>query len=150
MKKLVAYFFAGIWICFIFYNSLQNAIESSQNSSMFVLLSQKLLHNFNVSIELRALSFIIRKLAHMFEFFLLAVLFFVDFNSVNKKVIKILIISGVIALVDEGIQLFSIGRSSSIYDVFIDIFGSFIGILLCSIIVYLYNYKKKKTTLNID
>lgn len=84
------------------------------------------------------LEIIVRKCAHMFEFFLLAV--WVTLLLKNKY--PTILLCGIItALLDETIQLYS-GRSSRVADVWIDTLGFILGILFTVLIRHLHFRKK--------
>lgn len=76
----------------------------------------------------------LRKNAHGFEFFVLAILLANVFYSFKMKgkdaIIYILFICLLYAVTDEYHQLFVSGRNSSVKDVLIDFLGSIIGIVL--------------------
>ncbi|HHW99684.1 MAG TPA: VanZ family protein, partial [Acholeplasmataceae bacterium] len=103
---------------------------------------------------------IIRKGAHFFEFFLLAIFLYNYFKYLNivknshkyyknVSIYTFLIVLGIcvmIAATDEFIQLFVENRVGSIIDVLIDTSGSIFGLGL----IALLNYKKIKSSLNND
>lgn len=94
-------------------------------------------------------SFIIRKLAHMFEFFILALLSFnviiqtryykktYDYEIVLIQLLFCLLIAGV----DETIQVFVPGRAGMFSDVLIDLSGSLIMVMLIKISYLIRGYK---------
>ena len=109
---------------------------------------------------------ILRKLAHVFEFSILAVLSFFAVNTTNKispkvayseskmKLIKsdnemfILIslwISTLYAILDEYHQLFVVGRDGTILDVLIDLIGIVIVLILIRVIFTIYLKTKGRT-----
>lgn len=131
-----------LWILFIFFNSLQNAIDSSYRSTYIVnLLNNK----FNIELSS---DISIRKLAHIFEYFISGCLIFLLASITRFKQLKYMgwISSGSIlmALFDETLQCFSQGRSPSIIDVWIDLFGFCLGLILSSLIFLI---RKRKTSL---
>lgn len=81
---------------------------------------------------------VVRKSAHMFLFFLLAVLVFmcVDSFGVNRSlnILCSFIFSVMYACTDEFHQLFVSGRTGRLSDVVIDMTGVCIGLILISII----------------
>lgn len=107
-------------------------------------ISMSFLPNFN-KLSKNQQNDIIRKYAHAFEFFILAILFanaLFAFGFKGKKAI-IYILFGVLfyACTDEYHQLYVKGRNSSVNDVLIDFCGGIIGIFL----YYMIYYAKEKT-----
>jgi len=146
-----------IWVAFIFYNSTRTGYESSNASGIFVNTLNFLLNKININIDLNTLSLIIRKGAHFFEYFILAIFSYNIVKTYDYKKGKILydkvsIFSYLIVLIfcvliaasDEFVQGFISGRARSLFDVVIDFLGSFFAIF--SIIIF--NLKKIKSTLN--
>lgn len=87
--------------------------------------------------------YLVRKLAHLVEYFILGLLFInviKDYTSISLKK-GLLILGGcfLYALTDEGHQMFIPGRDGKIIDVLIDTFGSLLGIF-----VYYYFYRRRK------
>ncbi len=122
MKKFLSWLFpvlTALLIAFIFWNSFQDADASNDASSKFLFL-------FGGDM------FWIRKTAHFAEFTLLGVLLTLDARKTDlKKAVGWLICAAVIvALTDETIQSFSIGRSSEVRDVWIDTAGAALGIFV--------------------
>ncbi len=81
------------------------------------------------------LSIVVRKCAHIFEFCLLAVWLML----LGGRIQTVLLCGVFTALIDETIQLYS-GRSSLVMDVWIDIGGFALGML----VAWLMGYIKKK------
>ena len=94
--------------------------------------------------EIDIAEFIIRKSAHMFSYFLLAILLFMTIydnqKNIRKVALKALLFTFLYALSDEFHQLFIDGRSGEFRDVMIDTIGGTIG----SGILYLYHSKYNK------
>lgn len=93
----------------------------------------------------------IRKLAHAFEFLVLAVLlsnaFFVCGFKGRQAVIYILFIVLFYAVTDEYHQIYVVGRGSSVKDILIDFSGGIIGTIFYYSFYYLfYNPLTKKLT----
>ncbi len=74
----------------------------------------------------------IRKLAHFTEYMLLALLCAADLTFYDKKgalsVLAVLYICLLVSVIDESIQLFSLGRSGMLFDVWLDHLGSITGV----------------------
>ena len=129
---------AVLWTLFIWSNSLQTAAESSQQSSGALELLAPLLAWTGLPAEFW--HTVIRKLAHMVEFALLGLLWgtalrparCVASGVVWKRQGWVLAICLLIALLDETVQLFVPGRSGEIRDVWIDMLGGALGVLIVS------------------
>lgn len=89
---------------------------------------------------------LVRKLAHMTEYALLAVTLFLPFRlwHILRPHISAWCFCLVYAGLDEFHQLFSPGRSASLRDVCIDASGALAGLLLLSAILALSNRKKRQ------
>lgn len=158
MKKYLYLTLSILWISFIFYNSTRSADESSEASGFFVNLVLSFFHLLKINVNPSVISLLIRKGAHFFEFFMLAIFAYNFIKYINlfsevKKLygnisyysyLVILLFCLVIACTDEYIQRFSFKRAPSIIDVLIDFSGSLIAIVL----IYLINFKKIKSSLN--
>ena len=94
------------------------------------------------------LNLIIRKNAHAFEYFILAVLvsavLFEFTLKGTKALIYIMFICLFYAVTDEFHQMFVPGRSSLVSDVLIDFLGSLIGTFIFYVIYYLVHKIKPK------
>lgn len=155
-----------LWIGFIFFNSTRTSTESSEASNTLLNIANNILRIFNITIDSDTLSVIIRKGAHLFEYFMLGIFFnnsiinplIKNKNQTNEMTYiysyKLSLISYylstlsfclLIAVVDEHIQGLTDGRAKSIGDVLID-FG---GCLVAVIIIMFIKSKKIKSTLNI-
>ena len=130
--KLIVYTCLTIgWILFIFSFSMQSGEESSQISGGIV--SQVLAILFPQGFTYaEQLEFLIRKLAHFTEYFVLGVLVLQTLKQTRcpRQVIIGLIICVLVASCDETIQLFSGGRSGQIVDVVLDSVGTWCGLLI--------------------
>lgn len=81
-------------------------------------------------------DFILRKTAHFSLFFLLAILLYFAYRSINKKNIFLItfLSCAVFAALDELHQVFVIGRTAKIMDVSIDMAGSSVAIILIALL----------------
>lgn len=119
---------------FIFWNSAQPAIESSQESGRLVALTEKLLSYFGIYVNYDIMQIIVRKTAHITEFCVQAMLISGSFSGKYRKRIVYILFYGILtACIDEYIQLFQDGRSGEIADVFIDFAGTAAGTAICGI-----------------
>lgn len=126
-----------MWVGVIFSFSLQPAEVSDQTSMGF---GQWLVETFlwGISEEVKVmlaerfdyLHFLLRKLGHFTEFFVLGVLSVSTLlqTEVQRKGIRGIMFCALIASMDETIQLFVNGRSGQITDVLLDSVGAMVGI----------------------
>ena len=132
-KRLVlAWTLLILWMLFIFIMSSFNGVMSSNQSGSIAVLIYNI---FNIS-DTEKVSFIVRKCAHVSEFFILGILVI---NLVSKYNVKhIYFISFIFCVLyassDEFHQLFVPGRSGQVTDVFIDMIGVVLGLLLVFLI----------------
>lgn len=116
-------------ISFIWINSFLDAEESSKLSNGILIFINNILLSFGIKESFS--EFIIRKMAHFSEFAVLAFLLTKNFKfaNVNMKLVGygVPFIGLLVALVDETIQMFSFGRTSSVIDVWIDFCGVCVG-----------------------
>lgn len=133
-------------ICFIFYNSTRNGTDSSSASNSVTSFLNNILLTLHINININ--SYFVRKLAHFFEFFLLGMFITFTFESFTGNEIKylgyILFLSLLVPVLDETIQLFSVGRSSKVLDVLIDFSGAITGITY----VFIFLHLKRKFKCN--
>jgi|SRR5690554_3386485 len=147
MRRKVLIVLSTIWICFIFFNSFQTGVESGAISGSVVNWIYNILLSLKIEVDPSVLSIMIRKGAHIFEFFVLGILMtliFLEFKLQDKyRIIYSFSLSLLIAVIDETIQTFIPGRSGNIVDVLIDTIGIVLGIGLI-ILINLFNSRKKK------
>ena len=144
------YLFAVITIFvigFIWWNSSQNGEESSGISQMVLCKITQLFAYIGISTDIT--EHIVRKLAHFTEFTALGILLSIDtvlFFEKIKQYVWFPLFSGLlVALADETIQLFPVGRSSSVKDVWLDFSGVIFGTILLIIFKQIYFSKLRKT-----
>ncbi|HEY8445296.1 MAG TPA: VanZ family protein, partial [Bacilli bacterium] len=98
-------------------------------------------------LNLSILSLVVRKLAHIFEFFVLSILLLyllLEFTTFDKyKIGYTFLIALLVAIIDEVIQSYVPGRGSSVIDVLIDSIGISIGIGLVIVIIYIKHRNQK-------
>lgn len=138
-KKIIRIGALLFWMSFIFYMSHQNGDESTSQSNFVADLFQKLGINIGENYQ-GILTFIIRKVAHLSEYFILAILIYAVFILyMDIKRVKIYSIAAVFiyASTDEIHQLFVVGRSGTLRDVLIDTLGGIIAILTIKLIEYI-------------
>lgn len=143
----------ALWaVLFIFRNSLENADLSSSRSTAFTALLNGVLGRLGIS----ALSEgVVRKLAHFAEFALLGFLLTLCVRVYTPRYVRYccwpLLIGLCVANLDETIQIYVDGRSSSVIDVWIDFggvcSGLAAGLLVCallSLILSSFGLRRKK------
>lgn len=140
--KLVKYLLVIIWMILIFYFSNQPANNSSIQSKGVIIKSitavTKIVNKNISEKELEKIIYIVekpvRKLAHIFLYFVLAILVTWLLKSYNLEYNQMFLYSIMICILysfsDEIHQLFISGRSGSIIDVFIDNLGSYLGVFI--------------------
>lgn len=145
MKKHVMLIPIGLWIFFIYFNSLQNAASSSQASGWLLDFVINLFSKINISLDPQATHVFIRKAAHVIEYLVLGSLFTIYFSNRNMtdtyRLIYSISIPGIVAIIDEIIQTYVPGRAGLMNDVLIDLFGVILGVGLVVLIIRIRNKK---------
>lgn len=140
---IITFFVIG----FIWWNSSKNGEESSGISQGVLYEIMQIFARIGISTDIT--EHVIRKLAHFTEFTALGILLSIDtvlFLKNMKQYVWIpLFIGLLVALIDETIQLFPIGRSSSVKDVWIDFSGVIFGTILLLVLKQIYLFKLRKT-----
>ena len=125
IKRVVLCVLTLSMISFIFINSMFDAVESSEQSSFVLNLLNSVLHSLHINVSLT--EHFVRKSAHFAEYFVLGTLLFLTVKSfimkLNVKILSASFIGLLIAVVDELIQLTSLGRSAQLSDVVLDFSG---------------------------
>ena len=126
--------------------SHQSASISSGQSGVFV----EQLHHIAPSVDQQLLTFLVRKGAHIFAYFVLGIL---TFNALwrvglskfkfNSPAILSIIVCALYAASDEFHQLFIIGRSGEFRDIMIDSCAAMVGVFIISIFVRILQKSKK-------
>lgn len=128
-KKVLAWVLLFLWMLIIFFFSSQSGVESGRLSNGIL---DKLLKFSPFSFDVSAMRFVIRKLAHFTEYFLLAILSINvsrQYGGVTSKhVIIILLFCLLYASSDEIHQLFMLNRGPALIDVLLDYCGSLFAI----------------------
>ena len=140
---IITFFVIGI----IWWNSSKNVEESSGISQGVLYEIMQIFARIGISTDIT--EHIIRKLAHFTEFTALGILLSIDtvlFLKNMKQYVWIpLFIGLLVALIDETIQLFPVGRSSSVKDVWLDFSGVIFGTILLLVSKQIYLFKLRKT-----
>lgn len=121
-----------LWMGFIFVLSNQPSEVSSEHSGMFVSPLQQLMLGVNPEL----LTFIVRKGAHIFAYYVLGVLSYNAFchgwtRPYAKPVLWSCVLCILYAITDELHQLFVPGRSGEVRDVIIDSLAAVTGVWTC-------------------
>ena len=145
--KKIFYLLITIFIVlFIFYNSMQNGESSSEASTAVLNFINDMIKAMGLSFKLE--GYFIRKLAHFVEFFTLGVFLMLTFEAFTNKIFSIIgfpmFLAIFIPVIDEYIQIYSDGRTSSVKDVLLDFFGAMIGIIIVSLFFVLNKKIKNK------
>lgn len=136
-----------IWVIIILTNSSQIAEKSNNQSLKITTFVYNSVSKYSGnSIDISKTNHYIRKIAHVFEYFILVILFLGLFKTI-KVSIKYkywigLIICEILAIVDEYSQTFVSGRNGNIKDIFIDSVGIVIGLMFILIFDNIRNIKK--------
>lgn len=162
--RTIAGFLALFWMCVIFSFSAQAKEESSEVSEAFsyrMVSSTGILFHLHLDEEqlhkiADAMEHTVRKAAHMTEYAILAILFYIWLGkwqfAVSKKSAQAIIFAALYAASDEFHQLFVPGRAGSLRDVMLDSTGAVIGVLLFlgvkKCISFLWNHHKYKESVS--
>ena len=129
------------WTLMIFARSMQPAEISSQESGAVLELLRRILP---MDLTMRQ----IRKAAHFGEFAVLGALAQLMFGGLCrtwKGSLLFAVVAGlVIALCDETIQLFVLGRTGQVKDIWLDLSGAVSGALIASAIRFLARRNRKR------
>jgi len=144
-KWTVFFLILTVWtVGFIFYNSMQNPVESEERSLAIVEHVQPIL-DAEGRMTQKAFNDMIRALAHLAEFamlgFSLGGLFVSLQGRAKEKLIRnVLLVATGVAVADEILQYFT-GRYTDIKDVMLDVLGALIGVLIIKAGVKIRNKK---------
>ena len=153
MKRKVFLILLILWTAFIFFNSLKNAPDSIEQSSVIKnIVSSVIIKIYDEEPPASVEKYIemnlmddVRNLAHIFEFFVLYILAYLFFSSRGfcsyQLLLNALYYSLIVAIIDESIQIFVPGRALEVADLMKDIIGCFIAMI---IIFAIKSIRKKK------
>lgn len=144
MKKTISIILVIVWMSLIFILSSSNSNESNEQSGRIVTFISQI---FNIS-NIEMLNYVIRKIAHITEFFVLGILVMNLIHCYNKKTYIAIILCIIYAISDEFHQSLVPGRSPQIYDVLIDTVGSSLGISIYKLLTKIANINKVKKKIN--
>ena len=142
--KMILLLGVFIWSLFIWSNSCRKAVQSAGQSLQVLACFQPLFQALHIPDDIGHV--LIRKMAHMSEFFVLgclwtAALLWGELRHMGSNLLHAGGFCLITALVDETIQLVTPGRGSLVSDVWIDFAGSCIGILLASVVYKAYRHR---------
>ena len=135
-KKIILWLLVISWMGLIFYFSSKNS-EESTNQSQGLINKTNIVELYkekeNDEEPLEMVDRVFRKIAHAFEYSVLAVLVCLALKEYNISIKVLLLLAILICFVysctDELHQLYVPGRSGDIRDVFIDNIGAAVGYL---------------------
>lgn len=142
-KKYILYLLLCLWLGIIFFFSNQPGVISIKQSDSIIYKITDIVSKKDEE-TIKHLStkwtFLIRKTAHFLEFFILGLIIYLvlDIRKIKYTLITAIILAILFASLDEIHQLFVVGRTAKVFDVFIDSIGSFLAIIIVDFI------KKKK------
>lgn len=134
MKKMLYLFLSLAVVVFIFGNSMMDAVDSNSESRFLTAFVQYVLNLLGFHVPIAELHHAIRKIAHFTEFAMES--FFVAktleaFRVRRQTWLAYALLMGLLtAVIDENIQLYSIGRSGQVTDVLLDFSGTIAGIVV--------------------
>lgn len=129
MKRIFFVIAAIVATVFIFSNSAKDAHSSSEQSGVIVNVVMQIVESIGFTPPRDDVVRVVRKSAHILEFFIQGFFLAGCFSGTFKKILPIVFALGLAtAGIDECIQLFSAGRAGMIQDVFIDLTGTFLGL----------------------
>lgn len=135
LQKFLAWLALLVWMGVIFYFSHQSGDASMQLSDGILDLFKSLFQNF---LDYHTLSYIVRKIAHFTEYFILGLLIYhlvKQYRVISKtEIIWMILFCVIYAMSDEFHQVFIGGRSPKVFDVIIDSLGSSLSILILQLL----------------
>lgn len=121
------------WTVFTF--GLGSGLGSMNETSRFIGPLLEFLFPAADSETLKFYHIIIRKLAHLFQYGVLGILALRAFSPAKLRFFPAVLFVAAVAIVDEINQSFNPARTSTYWDVVLDIFGALIAIGLYRLIV---------------
>ena len=118
---------------FIFSMSAESGVESASMSQTVAFFVQDLIDEiiYPAVFEIEMLELVIRKAAHVCEYFILGISYALTFHLFHLPLWSLIIAGVIIALGDEASQLLAESRGPSFFDAMVyDVPGYLLGILL--------------------
>lgn len=135
LQKFLAWLALLVWMGVIFYFSHQSGDASMQLSDGILDSFKSLFQNF---LDYHTLSYIVRKIAHFTEYFILGLLIYhlvKQYRVISKtEIIWMILFCVIYAMSDEFHQVFIGGRSPKVFDVIIDSLGSSLSVLILQLL----------------
>jgi len=148
LQRIVITALFAACVAYIWFNSMQNAAQSSARSGHITELINEILSGISKDGGMAVTELFVRKFAHFAEYSLEGVLTVLLFLSYNLKPVKrwwaVFLTGFFTASVDESIQLYSVGRSAALIDVGIDMCGFLCSVLFLFAAGFLYSRFKRK------
>jgi len=144
LKKHGFLILALLWTLLIFAFSMQSGDESVLTSNIIVDLLAIVFPSLKDPEHLMLVILIIRKTAHFTEYFILGYFYTKAYKETSWD--KILMVGWFIPILDEGIQLFTPGRSASPVDILIDMSGYLTALIVLGSLPTLYRIFRKNWT----
>ena len=149
IARLILTLLSVVAVGAIFYNSSLDAFESTTQSDPLVDSINAFFKSIGLPIVVD--DFIVRKAAHFSEYAVLGALLSVTVYLYAQKRWKsffiTLPIGAAVAVCDEVIQLFPVGRSCEVRDMLIDFSGVLTAALIVQLILYLIERHRKRLPL---
>ncbi len=132
-KRRIFTVITALFILFIFHNSMFSGPQSGSMSGYVTNLLNRILSA--VSLPRQISDHVVRKAAHFVEYFLFGILVRITVRAYRKPILKS-VFAGLffllfVPVLDELIQMFHVGRTSSVLDVLLDFSGGVAGMLVC-------------------
>ncbi len=123
--------FLFLWIAFIWGHSLVPGVDSSAESSRFVDLFYAVFVRLGIT-ERTFMTFLVRKAAHFSEYAVLGFSAHALFRSLDaeKRARWLVLLTVLVPVCDETIQLFTPERSGQVTDVLLDLCGMLFGAIV--------------------
>lgn len=135
MKKYIFLIISIFWTFVILSFSTQSGEVSGSISYDLTLYIYQFVRSILPNLEVDTLHLVIRKCAHVGEYAILGIMYGLSGKQFNLKYYFFLFLGLAVALIDEGVQFFSIDRRPSIIDALIfDFPGFMIGLIIVTVI----------------
>lgn len=134
--RYIINYWLPVVVIMAFISWMSSGTFSADNTSRFIVPILRFFFPDITPVRINLIHVLIRKSAHFSEYFILSVLLFRAFRgNLSRRwslrwTILALIISALFAMLDEFHQSFIAYRTSSLFDVIIDILGSFTAQLM--------------------
>jgi hypothetical protein len=130
-------------VLWIFHNSMFSGEQSDEQSGFVLMFFENLFSRVGIFVTLT--SFVIRKLAHLTEYFLFGLTLALSLWKRGKSIFPTPMFCFLaVPLADETIQLFYPGRNGSVVDIWIDFAGCLIGLGLLYLIKHCVESRRSK------